>query len=83
MITISGCKDNQTSADAYNVMEKRKFTGALTSCMLLTLEDYEFSKKVEIFALIEKIRQILKEKGFSQIPQVCSSFELDKDSQLF
>lgn len=81
IITISGCKDSQTSADAFNVMGKFKFTGALTSCLLLILENQnEFVKCLD---LIDKTHKKLKEKKFSQIPEICSSFEINHDTLLF
>lgn len=82
IITISGCMDEQTSADAYNVLGKRKFTGALTSCMLMILEDME-NNDIGLFQLIYKTRSKLTEKGFTQIPQICSSFDLDNYTRLF
>ena len=38
IIFISGCKDDQTSADAW---EENKFQGAMTYCLLKTIENYD------------------------------------------
>jgi hypothetical protein len=66
---ISGCMDHQTSADAYNVQGKFQFSGAMTSCLLLALKE---DKK--IFNTLDRVRTILRQKGFSQYPLLSSSF---------
>ena len=40
VIKISGCRDNQTSADAYI---NGKFQGALTFGFIKTMEDFDFN----------------------------------------
>ena len=72
---ISGCMDNQTSMDAYNVQGRYQFSGAMTSCLL-----YVLSKDKRIFNVMSYLRTILKQKGFSQYPQLSSSFVItDED----
>lgn len=66
---ISGCMDNQTSADAYNVQGKRQFSGAMTSCLLTVLEDDK-----RILNTMRNLRNLLKHKGFTQYPQLSTSF---------
>jgi hypothetical protein len=51
--------DNQTAADAYNVLVKRQFLGALTFCLLLALE-----KDKRVLNVMKHLRA--KEKGFTQ-----------------
>jgi hypothetical protein len=68
---ISGCMDNQTSADAYNVRGKREFSGAMTSCLLLLLEDEN-----DLVTAYKKLTTLIKEKRFSQSPQLTSSFPI-------
>ena len=60
VISISGCRDYQTSADAYNIQNRHKYTGAMTSCLLEALQDPNL--KNDVFALIEKVREILKRR---------------------
>ena len=75
IIIISGCKDNQYSADAYNVQGKFTFTGALTSCLLLTFEHLKNNNlSCSVFNLLTHTRNLLKEKNFEQIPQLTSSY---------
>ena len=66
---ISGCMDDQTSADAYNVQGKRQFSGAMTSCLLMVLKDEKNIHKV-----IRNLRQLLRQKRFTQYPILSSSF---------
>lgn len=72
---ISGCMDNQTSADAYNVNGKRQFSGAMTSCLLNALKN----NNRNIFCVLQALRKNLRRKGFRQYPQLTSSFEIPKD----
>ena len=74
VIMLSGCKDNQTSADAYNVNRKHTFSGAMTSCMLLALRNHKNPKVLDI---VDDLRSFLRSKRFSQIPQLTSSFVVD------
>ena len=66
---ISGCMDNQTSADAYNVQGKRQFSGAMTSCLLMVLKEEKNIHKV-----VKNLRQLIKQKRFTQYPILSSSF---------
>jgi hypothetical protein len=68
---ISGCKDNQTSTDAVINTGKTKInTGALTFHFIKTIQTLGTS--ITLKALIQNIRQLLKQKGFEQIPQLSS-----------
>jgi len=75
IVMISGCKDNQTSADAFDVNHKELWSGAMTSCLLTVLETKQPS---DFFNLLELIRYelILKNRGFTQLPMISSSFDL-------
>ena len=72
---ISGCMDVQTSADAFNVQGKRKYSGAMTSCLLNALKN----KNKNIFFVLRALRNNLRRKGFQQYPQLTSSFEIPRD----
>jgi len=60
VISISGCMDHQTSADAYI---QNKFQGAMTFAFL-----QYFSKNIPIHQLINRMRQLLRRKQFPQYP---------------
>ena len=81
VIMLSGCMDSQTSADAYNVQHRNQFSGAMTSCMLMVLEKHKHDN-VKIFELLEELRKKLKERRFTQIPQLSSSFKIDEEEEL-
>lgn len=78
IITLSGCLDTQTSADAFNVLGDKKYVGAMTACLLLTLKENKNSWS-NVFTLTDALRKKLAEKGFSQKPKVCSTHNLAKD----
>jgi len=82
---ISGCRDEQTSADVSNVASFQlpdpdgSAGGACTSALLNVL--YADHKKLEedlsFQQVLLKVRDVLKEKGFAQIPQLSSSRPID------
>jgi len=82
---ISGCRDEQTSADVSNVASFQlpnpsgRAGGALTSAMLnVTYKDHEDTgKDLTYQETLLAIREQLKGKGFSQIPQLSSSRPMD------
>jgi hypothetical protein len=82
---ISGCRDEQTSADVSNVASfslpnpKGRAGGALTSSLLnITYADHkDTGKDLSYQDTLLKVRDVLKAKGFSQIPQLSSSRPLD------
>lgn len=63
VLKISGCRDDQTSADAHI---NGIYQGALTFGFLRSIEclDYNFTPK----QLIHKIKKYLNENGYTQIP---------------
>lgn len=81
IITISGCLDRQTSADAFNLLSDGEYIGALTACFLLTLQEKPRIVN-DVFGLVNDIRQKLKQRKFSQYPKLCSTYNLSKDKVL-
>jgi hypothetical protein len=75
VIQLSGCRDNQTSADASinNVA-----TGAMSYALITVLNQ---NQNLSYSQLLTQIRQIMKEKRFSQIPQLSSSHPMNMNSQ--
>ena len=74
-IMISGCQDNQQSADAY--MEG-KFQGAMTYAFLEIIS----SGPKTYSQLITGMRHLLKNKGYDQIPNLSSGKELNLSKQV-
>lgn len=77
IMLLSGCMDHQTSADAYNVRGRREFSGAMTSCLLLSLK--QSSNAFEVFSDLKKR---LRAKEFTQIPRLTSSFKVSSSTNL-
>lgn len=76
---ISGCLDNQTSADApFMVDGKVNYQGAMTNAFLASLQP-----NILLRSLIETMRVTLKNSKFSQIPQLSCGMAIDIDSEVF
>ena len=64
IVMISGCKDNQTSEDAYI---KDNFSGAMTYSFLEVLKQNE-TQTITFINLVKQMREVLKTSGFTQYP---------------
>jgi uncharacterized caspase-like protein len=73
VIMISGCKDEQTSADAYINGQSQ---GAMTWAFLGNLQPEITWRK-----LVENMRFSLKESGYMQIPKISSGRFINMDSK--
>ena len=73
VIFLSGCADNQTSADTIN--SAKQPTGALTNALLDTWKTY--GTDIKFKHLLWDVRVLLKTRGYSQIPQLSSSNSFD------
>uniref|UniRef100_A0A7S0EWY7 Peptidase C14 caspase domain-containing protein n=1 Tax=Hanusia phi TaxID=3032 RepID=A0A7S0EWY7_9CRYP len=82
---FSGCRDEQTSADVYDTSSfglpadsgPGGAGGACTNSIMLALTENPNPTWIE---LLNRMRTILKEKGFTQVPQLSSSKEVAMDS---
>ncbi|KAJ3104728.1 Ca(2+)-dependent cysteine protease [Phlyctochytrium planicorne] len=73
VVLLSGCKDSQTSADAsFNGQAE----GALTFALLETLKK-NAGHKVSFLDILRSVRDIMKRRKFSQVPQLSASHEID------
>ena len=77
VIMISGCSDLQTSSDA-NINSKNQ--GAMTWAFL---EAFNSEKNITWRNLLTKMRNLLKQSKFSQLPQLTSGTFLNIDSPVF
>merc|ERR1719217_450201 len=67
-IMISGCQDNQTSADiAAGTLGTKKPAGAMTQAFKNSI-----TKDVSCHRLLQNMRKFLKKNGYTQIPQMHS-----------
>ena len=78
ILLLSGCMDKQTSTDAYNVRGKKEFSGAMTSCLLMSMKDSS-----NVLDVLMKVKKELKKNNFSQIPVLTTSFQVDSNTKLF
>lgn len=84
-VMISGSEDKQTSADVHNVgtfdlpKTAGRAGGACTSTLLKVLN--ENRGPMSWLDLLHKMRGVLMEKGFDQIPQLSASRLLDANSR--
>lgn len=74
---ISGCTDNQTSADA---VFNRRANGAMTWSLLESLKS---SSKISWRELVKNMRTLLKTQRFTQVPQFSSGNFVDIDGEIF
>lgn len=68
---VSGCRDDQTSADAYDA-KRMEYSGAMTSA-LLDATELEPTLGCDAFALLAAVRILLRERRMPQIPQLSAS----------
>lgn len=66
IIMISGCKDSQTSADAW-MKEEKSYSGALTYYLLEVLKE---RPHVTYNELLKEVRNRLRVNQYEQIPQI-------------
>ena len=74
VIMISGCRDTQTSADAWDA-QLQQYGGALTDALLDVIHD-DATTRTDVFALLAALRKRLRATGFTQVPVLSSSFKL-------
>lgn len=80
VITINGCRDNQTSNDYYDP-DYLSWQGALTSSVI---ENFNQDKDISIHQLLLNTNGKMKELGFKQKPVISCSQKIDyKDKFLF
>ena len=76
VIALSGCRDAQTSADAWL---SGSWCGALTKTFLDVLR--QSNHNLTLFEMVNKIRTQLHSGKFTQVPQLTSSKQLSPESK--
>lgn len=95
VLTLSGCLDDQTSADAFNVLGDGKYSGALTSCLLqvlagkvrapgaaetaATIAGDAAATRGDVFLMLARLTAALQRGGFPQRPKLGSTYDLTRD----
>lgn len=77
VISISGCRDDQVSMDAYFYNE---YAGALTKTFWNAVISRNY-QNIDLFSLIKDVRSRLAKNKFDQVPQLMSNHSLDKNSK--
>lgn len=77
VLMISGCKDNQTSAEAYI---NGKVQGALTWSFM---EEIKQNPNISWRELIKNMRQLLLNSSYTQIPQLSTDSIFNLDNKIF
>ena len=78
VITLSGCRDDQVSEDTYNLLKDNRAGGALTSCLLMVMQEAPAATR-DVFALLRALRKKLADLRFTQVPCLCSTYNLIRD----
>ena len=73
-VMISGCRDDQVSMDAYDINNSKEYSGAMTSSLLHVLTQFEHT--ITCWRLLKEMRRFLKNRQFSQVPQISCSKKL-------
>jgi len=73
---LSGCRDNQTSADAYGLVEARKYSGAMTTALWETVKEHGYT--LHWWELLKGMRAYLQAREFTQVPQLCSTLAINR-----
>lgn len=72
VISLSGCRDDQTSASAYNLERTRLWEGALSFCLRQVIAAAGY-RQISLLDLITQVRRQLQTRNFKQVPQLASS----------
>ena len=80
VVTLSGCRDPQTSADVYSV-ERKAWGGALTDAFIEVINTCHTT--LSCTDLCRQLYDILIQKEMSQRPVLCSSNRITKDRIFF
>mmetsp|Transcript_31115 Transcript_31115/g.87214 ORF Transcript_31115/g.87214 Transcript_31115/m.87214 type:complete len:386 (-) Transcript_31115:44-1201(-) len=83
---FSGCKDEQTSADVSNIdsfglPETNGPAGAAGACTTSMMLALEHNPDLTWVQLLDEMRKILKTKGYSQIPELSASRDMDLEEK--
>jgi hypothetical protein len=81
IIMISGCTDSQTSADAAINDGTYTTSGAMTYAFLETIKNNKDSS-ITLKNMLQNMRTLLKNKNFTQIPQLSSGRSINIDTAL-
>lgn len=80
IISLSGCRDHQTSASAFNLERKRKWQGAMSVYLRSVLKNHKY--QVTLSTLIKELHQKLAQEHFAQRPVLACSREISLNTPI-
>ena len=80
IISISGCRDPQTSADVFN-SEKNRWGGALTNAFINAVNGTD--KSLSCKDLCQQLNKHMETNKLSQQPVLCTSYGLNSENVFF
>ena len=81
VVCMSGCCDNQESAESYNICNNKRWSGAMTTIFLDIVKTQKYN--ISLKNLLKTLRKRLKAIGMVQIPQLTANYEIDIDVNIF
>lgn len=81
MVMLSGCQDTEYSSDAYNINNSQKYSGAMTTAFLYVLDECNYN--IACWEMLKRMKKFLRERKFTQNPQICCTKQLTRESMLF
>jgi metacaspase-1 len=77
VICLSGCRDNQYSVDAYI---EQKYNGAMTWALVEALKSNKNGSWINV---LKKVKQLLKNRQFTQVPQMTFGTNFNYNKSVF
>ena len=79
VLFMSGCRDDQESSEMYNIMNDKKWAGAMTSSFIKYIKDNNYN--ITIIDLITNVTEYIHSTlGSTQIPQICCNYHINIDA---
>ena len=79
VICLSGCRDDQTSMDAYI---NKAYNGAMTWALVNVLSNEKSISRLDWKSFVDKIRSTLQTRNFDQVPQLTCGLKTDFTTKL-
>ncbi len=80
VLFMSGCREDQESNEIYNIMNDRKWAGAMTTYFIKHINDNNYN--TTIIDLITSVTKHINLLGYTQKPQICCNYHINVDSYL-
>ena len=85
ILSLSGCRDNQTSMDVFDFWGKEdlreEYTGAMTSCFLRSMDVLQKGDvPITCFNLLKAMHKLLRAKRLKQRPQISTTFKIKRST---